>query len=134
MDLGGGTGENVALMSAYIDLARFKKIYVVDLCKSLVEQVRACTVLGGRTVGGGRRRRLRGACGPTPLTHSQLPPTPPHLPPQARQKVAASGWRNVEVVEADACAWCPPEGAATLATFSYSLSSAFCLAARTSCA
>lgn len=32
-------------------------------------------------------------------------------------------WRNVHVVEADACEFVPPEGAATLVTFSYSLSS-----------
>lgn len=40
VDLGGGTGENVAMMSHYIDLSRFKQIYVVDLCKSLCQQVR----------------------------------------------------------------------------------------------
>ena len=39
VDLGGGTGENVSLMSDYIDLSRFKHIYLVDLCKSLCTQV-----------------------------------------------------------------------------------------------
>ncbi len=29
------------------------------------------------------------------------------------------------IVEADACQWAPPEGCATLVTFSYSLSSAW---------
>lgn len=43
--------------------------------------------------------------------------------PQARKKVAEKGWKNVTVVEADACQWAPPEGCATLVTFSYSLSS-----------
>ena len=33
------------------------------------------------------------------------------------------GWKNVHVVEADACQFVPPEGCATLVTFSYSLSS-----------
>lgn len=42
---------------------------------------------------------------------------------QARKKVAEKGWRNVHVVEADACHFAPPEGIASLATFSYSLSS-----------
>lgn len=37
--------------------------------------------------------------------------------------MAEQGWANVSVVEADACQWAPPEGAATLVTFSYSLSS-----------
>ncbi|KAL4451296.1 hypothetical protein ABPG77_009368 [Micractinium sp. CCAP 211/92] len=78
VDLGGGTGENVAMMSHYIDLSRFKQIYVVDLCKSLCQQ--------------------------------------------ARLKVREQGWSNVTVVEADACQWAPPEGCATLVTFSYSLS------------
>ncbi|KAL4857543.1 DNA mismatch repair protein 6 [Chlorella vulgaris] len=78
VDLGGGTGENVDLMSSYIDLTQFKAIYVVDLCKSLCDQ--------------------------------------------ARKKVAEKGWRNVHVVEADACHFAPPEGIASLVTFSYSLS------------
>jgi hypothetical protein len=43
VDLGGGTGENVALMAKYIDLSRFKKIYVVDLTPSLCAQVRRRT-------------------------------------------------------------------------------------------
>ena len=41
---------------------------------------------------------------------------------QARRKAAAKGWANVHVVEGDACAFRPPEGAAHLVTFSYSLS------------
>eukprot|EP00195_Chlamydomonas_chlamydogama_P005703 CAMPEP_0202899678 /NCGR_PEP_ID=MMETSP1392-20130828/7850_1 /ASSEMBLY_ACC=CAM_ASM_000868 /TAXON_ID=225041 /ORGANISM="Chlamydomonas chlamydogama, Strain SAG 11-48b" /LENGTH=653 /DNA_ID=CAMNT_0049585927 /DNA_START=166 /DNA_END=2127 /DNA_ORIENTATION=- len=40
----------------------------------------------------------------------------------AKSKVKAKGWRNVHVVEADACTFQPPEGTATLITFSYSLS------------
>jgi len=40
VDVGGGTGENVSLMSQYIDLSKFKHIYVVDLCSSLCEQAR----------------------------------------------------------------------------------------------
>ena len=53
------------------------------------------------------------------------PPLPACLPfyLQARKKVAEKGWKNVTVVEADACHFAPPEGTATLATFSYSLSS-----------
>ncbi|WPT16758.1 hypothetical protein PSENEW3_00004766 [Picochlorum sp. SENEW3] len=78
VDLGGGTGENVSMMSEYMDLSKFKKIYVVDLCSSLCEQ--------------------------------------------ARKKVAENGWKNVSVVEADACEFTPDEGKATLVTFSYSLS------------
>lgn len=70
--------ENVDLMSSYIDLSKFKQIYVVDLCKSLCEQ--------------------------------------------ARLKVTKNGWKNVTVVEGDACQFTPPEGTATLVTFSYSLS------------
>lgn len=46
---------------------------------------------------------------------------------QAKKKVAAKGWKNVHVMEADACGFRPPEGEATLVTFSYSLSSE-CLA------
>ena len=69
---------NVELMSAYIDLSKFKQIYVVDLCKSLCEQ--------------------------------------------ARLKVTQEGWTNVTVVEGDACQFTPPEGTASLVTFSYSLS------------
>lgn len=41
----------------------------------------------------------------------------------AKKKVIAKGWKNVHVVEADACLFTPPEGTATLVTFSYSLSS-----------
>lgn len=40
VDLGGGTGENVLLMSKYMNLADFDKIYVVDLCPSLCEVAR----------------------------------------------------------------------------------------------
>ncbi|KAL6768795.1 BTA1 [Auxenochlorella protothecoides x Auxenochlorella symbiontica] len=38
VDLGGGTAENVALMSKFMDLKRFSHIYVVDLCSSLCRQ------------------------------------------------------------------------------------------------
>ncbi|KAI8469365.1 MAG: hypothetical protein J3K34DRAFT_282994 [Monoraphidium minutum] len=41
---------------------------------------------------------------------------------QAKAKVAAKGWTNVHVMEADACGFRPPEGEASLVTFSYSLS------------
>ncbi|GAX75478.1 hypothetical protein CEUSTIGMA_g2921.t1 [Chlamydomonas eustigma] len=78
VDLGGGTGENVDMMSKYISLDKFKAIYVVDLCHSLCEV--------------------------------------------AKKKAKAKGWKNVHVIEGDACRFQPPEGAATLVTFSYSLS------------
>ncbi len=42
---------------------------------------------------------------------------------QAKQKVKQKGWKNVHIVEGDACTFQPPEGIATLVTFSYSLSS-----------
>lgn len=42
---------------------------------------------------------------------------------QAKEKVKQKGWKNVHVVEGDACTFQPPEGIATLVTFSYSLSS-----------
>ena len=42
---------------------------------------------------------------------------------QARKKKVSKGWTNVHVIEGDACAFTPPEGTATLVTFSYSLSS-----------
>lgn len=71
--------ENVDLMSQYIDLSKFKAIYVVDLCHSLCEV--------------------------------------------AKRKAKAKGWKNVHVIEADACQFAPPEGSATLVTFSYSLTS-----------
>lgn len=41
---------------------------------------------------------------------------------QAQKKVSEFGWDNVHVVEGDACEFKPDE-AATLVTFSYSLSS-----------
>ena len=41
----------------------------------------------------------------------------------AEAKAKAKGWKNVHVVEADACKFAPPEGMATLVTFSYSLTS-----------
>jgi betaine lipid synthase len=41
----------------------------------------------------------------------------------AKKKAKSKGWKNVHVVEGDACKFQPPEGAATLVTFSYSLSS-----------
>ncbi len=73
-------GENVDMMSEYMPLDSFQRIYIVDLCKSLCEV--------------------------------------------ARKKVRDKGWRNVVVVEGDACTFVPPEGKAQLITFSYSLSSA----------
>lgn len=42
---------------------------------------------------------------------------------QAKKKVQQKGWRNVHVVEGDACTFQPAEGIASLVTFSYSLSS-----------
>ena len=42
---------------------------------------------------------------------------------QAKLKVKQKGWKNVHVVEGDACTFQPPEGIATLVTFSYSSSS-----------
>lgn len=41
----------------------------------------------------------------------------------ARKKAKTKGWKNVTVIEGDACRFQPPEGMATLVTFSYSLSS-----------
>lgn len=49
VDLGGGTGENVLMMAEYIPLKNFKKIYVVDLCHSLCEQVRSKMTLSSLT-------------------------------------------------------------------------------------
>eukprot|EP00249_Psilotum_nudum_P001937 c14704_g1_i1 orf=83-910(+) len=40
VDLGGGTAENVRLMSRYIDLSKFEKIYVVDICGPLCDVAR----------------------------------------------------------------------------------------------
>ncbi|KAL2643503.1 hypothetical protein R1flu_011090 [Riccia fluitans] len=40
VDLGGGTAENVDMMSQLIDLASFDKIYVVDMCSSLCKVAR----------------------------------------------------------------------------------------------
>lgn len=43
---------------------------------------------------------------------------------QAQRKVEAKGWKNVVVVEGDACTFVPPKDEkASLVTFSYSLSS-----------
>ncbi|GBG71329.1 hypothetical protein CBR_g8751 [Chara braunii] len=79
VDLGGGTAENVEIMSDYMDLQLFSKIIIVDMCGALCEV--------------------------------------------ARQRVASKGWRNVEVVEGDACEFSPPPNVkAKLVTFSYSLS------------
>ncbi|XP_024520609.1 uncharacterized protein LOC9660589 [Selaginella moellendorffii] len=78
VDLGGGTAENVKMMSKYMDLSSFRKIYVVDLCSAL------CNV--------------------------------------AAAKSKRFGWSNVEVIEGDACEFQPRGQAATLVTFSYSLS------------
>ncbi|KAF6256794.1 hypothetical protein COO60DRAFT_1656840 [Scenedesmus sp. NREL 46B-D3] len=79
VDMGGGTGENVAMMNEYLPLSHFKAVYIVDLCHSLCEQ--------------------------------------------SRLKVEANGWKNVHVIEGDACEFVVPEGAGDLVTFSYSLSS-----------
>jgi betaine lipid synthase len=46
----------------------------------------------------------------------------PSLCEQARARVQRMGWKNVRVVEGDACTFVPPEGRASLVTFSYSLS------------
>lgn len=63
VDLGGGTGENVLMMADYIDLSVFKKIYVVDLCHSLCETVRAAAVVcccpNASTAAEERRHRCR---------------------------------------------------------------------------
>ena len=82
VDLGGGTGENVDMMSKYMDLSSFDKIYIVDITPSL------CKV--------------------------------------AAKKAIDKGWKNVVVVEGDACTF-KPEEKVTLVTFSYSLSSKFLL-------
>jgi hypothetical protein len=42
---------------------------------------------------------------------------------QAKLKVKRNGWKNVHVVEGDACQFQAPDGRADLVTFSYSLSS-----------
>lgn len=43
---------------------------------------------------------------------------------QAKRKVQEKGWKNVVVVEGDACTFAPPANEkASLVTFSYSLSS-----------
>lgn len=42
---------------------------------------------------------------------------------QAKLKVKSKGWKNVHVVEGDACHFQVPQGEASLITFSYSLSS-----------
>lgn len=49
VDLGGGTGENVSMMSEYMDLSKFTQIYVVDLCSSLCKQARKKVAEGGET-------------------------------------------------------------------------------------
>lgn len=45
VDLGGGTAENVDMMSEFLDLSAFAKIYVVDitpsLCRVAEEKVKA---------------------------------------------------------------------------------------------
>ncbi|KAI5059149.1 hypothetical protein GOP47_0025468 [Adiantum capillus-veneris] len=40
VDLGGGTAENVKFMSKYMDLSKFQKIYVVDICGPLCDVAR----------------------------------------------------------------------------------------------
>lgn len=140
MDLGGGTGHNVDLMERYIGLGLFSKIVVVDLCPSLCAQVSAgrCYERAGaaRAVGGnahalasaqaGRARLCLLLCPTCPSQHPLTPLASTRSARlQARKKVAQHGWTNVEVVEGDACKYALPEGAAaaTLVTFSYSLSS-----------
>ena len=51
-----GTGENVAMMADYINLSKFKQIYVVDLCSSLCKQVGGWGGGGGGGVPPGLRR------------------------------------------------------------------------------
>ncbi len=75
VDLGGGTGVNFEAIGDR--LSQFGKIYIVDLCPSLLEV--------------------------------------------ARERKADRGWTNVEVIEADVTQFLPPEGAADIVTFSYSL-------------
>ena len=41
----------------------------------------------------------------------------------SKAKVKAKGWKNVHIVEADACMFAPAEPKADLVTFSYSLTS-----------
>jgi len=38
IDLGGGTGANMLMMFEHINPKRFKKIYIIDLCKSLCDE------------------------------------------------------------------------------------------------
>ena len=45
----------------------------------------------------------------------------PSLLEVARERKAERGWTNVEVIEADVTQFLPPEGAADIVTFSYSL-------------
>lgn len=40
VDLGGGTAENVEMMSNIMDLSAFSKIYVVDICSALCKVAR----------------------------------------------------------------------------------------------
>lgn len=40
VDLGAGTGENIAMMDEYLPLSQFKAVYIVDLCHSLCEQAK----------------------------------------------------------------------------------------------
>lgn len=75
IDMGGGTAWNLECLGER--LADLRKVYVVDLSKSLLEI--------------------------------------------ARRRVADRGWDNVEVVEADATRFTPPEGRVDVVTFSYSL-------------
>ena len=51
VDLGGGTAENVKTMSKYIDLSKFEKIYVVDICGPLCDVAKKkATALGWNNV------------------------------------------------------------------------------------
>lgn len=49
VDLGGGTAENVLMMSKYMPLSSFKKIYVVDLTPSLCKVAAAKARANGWT-------------------------------------------------------------------------------------
>jgi ubiquinone/menaquinone biosynthesis C-methylase UbiE len=47
VDMGGGTAENVDMMSQLIDLESFEKIYVVDICSALCEVARQKVISRG---------------------------------------------------------------------------------------
>ncbi len=47
VDMGGGTAENIDMMSQFIDLESFDKIYVVDICSALCEVARQKVISQG---------------------------------------------------------------------------------------